>query len=530
MSLNFFCSMLVLLGLSFGVSAQISPGELANAHANLEGMSNCTKCHVLGEKLTNAKCLECHIEIKDLIARRRGYHASNAVEGKDCFSCHSDHHGRKFKIINFDKEKFDHKNAGYELSGKHKVLECTACHKPEFIKVKKSQKREASYLGLETDCRTCHADNHQNTISANCSSCHDVNSFKPASGFDHQKTKYQLTGKHARLECIKCHPVVIKNGKKFQQFAGIQYNNCTNCHKDVHENKFGNDCWKCHNVESFQNITGLKTFDHSKTNFLLTGKHLSVSCKSCHKSSYAVKMNHGLCKDCHSDYHKNQFTKAGISPGCEECHNTGGFSNTLYSIEKHNKTNFTLEGGHLATPCISCHKKEKEWKFNEMGRVCADCHDNIHKNIINEKYFPNQDCRSCHSISSWHEVKFDHNLTKFPLLDKHAELPCRKCHFVEEREGTMKQKFSGNLVNCISCHADVHNHQFDENGISTCEKCHGFSSWKVAVKFNHDNTRFKLGKSHGAVNCDKCHDQTKTGTGTYINYKINKIKCASCHS
>lgn len=185
MGLNYFCSMLVLFGLSVEVSAQISPGELANAHANLEGMSNCTKCHVLGEKLTNAKCLECHIEIKDLIAGRRGYHASNVVEGKDCFSCHSDHHGRKFKIINFDKEKFDHKNAGYELSGKHKVQECTACHKPEFIKVKKSQKREASYLGLESDCRTCHADNHQNTISANCSSCHNVNSFKPASGFDH---------------------------------------------------------------------------------------------------------------------------------------------------------------------------------------------------------------------------------------------------------------------------------------------------------------------------------------------------------
>ena len=31
-------------------NAQISPGELTKSHAHLEGMLNCTKCHVLGDK------------------------------------------------------------------------------------------------------------------------------------------------------------------------------------------------------------------------------------------------------------------------------------------------------------------------------------------------------------------------------------------------------------------------------------------------------------------------------------------------
>jgi hypothetical protein len=342
--------------LSLKVSAQISPGELANAHANLEGITNCTKCHVLGAKLTNTKCLDCHKEIKELIAQKKGYHVSKGVTGKECFSCHSDHHGKKFRIINFDKDKFDHKEAGYELLGKHKEQQCTACHKPEFIKVKISQRKEASYLGLQTDCRICHADYHRNTLSSDCASCHNFNAFKPAPVFDHQKTKYPLLGKHAQVVCEKCHKIEVLNGEKSQQFAGVLFNNCTNCHKDPHNNKFGQICQKCHTVESFHNIAGLNTFDHSKTNYPLTGKHQVVNCTSCHKGNYTLAIKHANCTDCHSDYHKGQFAKNGISPDCIECHNTESYTKTLYTVERHNKTNFALDGKHLTALCSSCQK------------------------------------------------------------------------------------------------------------------------------------------------------------------------------
>lgn len=604
LKLDFLFLLLTIILLSLNASAQISPGDLAKAHSNLEGITNCTKCHVLGEKLTNAKCLDCHTEIKELVNSKKGYHASKEVSGKECFTCHSDHHGRNFKIINFDKDKFDHRQAGYELLGKHMVIECTACHKAEFIKVKKSQRSELSYLGLQTDCRICHLDYHQNTLPANCATCHNFAAFKPAPLFDHQKSKYPLLGKHAKIDCEKCHKIEIQNGKKFQHFTGIQFNSCTNCHKDPHSNKFGQVCNKCHNEESFHNITGLKTFDHSKTNYPLTGKHLSVNCVACHKGIYNVPIKHDLCKDCHTDYHKGQFAKNGVSPDCAECHNTEGYSNTLYtveqhnkttfaldgkhltapctschkkdtewqfkgvgkicgdchtdyhkgqfakgvispgcnechnteaftidlySIEKHDKTNFPLEGAHLATPCVACHKTGKEWQFKEMGKFCVDCHANIHKNVIDDKYYPNQDCRRCHNVSTWHEVKFDHNPTGFALSGKHAEIACKECHLIKKNDGTVQQKFAGYSGKCLTCHKEVHYHQFDENGISPCEKCHSFSSWKADL-FNHDNSRFKLGAAHKDVKCEKCHDQAKTETGTYIRYKINKLKCADCHS
>ena len=80
--------------ISFRLSAQLSPGDLSNPHSNLEGISNCTQCHVLGNKQTNEKCLACHTEINERISSKKGYHSSSEVKGKQCFSCHSEHNGK----------------------------------------------------------------------------------------------------------------------------------------------------------------------------------------------------------------------------------------------------------------------------------------------------------------------------------------------------------------------------------------------------------------------------------------------------
>ena len=99
--------------------AQISPGELATVHSNLEGVSNCTKCHILGEKVSNEKCLDCHLELKERTSQAKGYHASAEVKSKECAVCHSDHHGLNFQIVKFDEKKFDHNLTGFQLKGAH---------------------------------------------------------------------------------------------------------------------------------------------------------------------------------------------------------------------------------------------------------------------------------------------------------------------------------------------------------------------------------------------------------------------------
>ena len=517
----------------YNTHAQISPGKLVSAHSKLEGLSNCTACHELGKKVISEKCLDCHKEIKNLISQKKGYHSSTEVTGKDCFSCHSDHHGLKFQIIRFDTIHFNHQMAGYELKGKHAKISCSACHKSEFVKSKTSQKHEGkSYLGLDTKCLSCHTDYHQKTLSADCATCHIPDAFKPATAFKHQNTKYPLVGKHLEVTCLKCHPKEVKEGKDFQKFSGVAFSNCTDCHKDVHENKFGQDCRKCHSENSFHQITtaAVGKFDHSKTDFPLVGKHLSVDCKKCHKgSSYTTPIKFEHCTDCHIDFHKGQFTKNSIVTDCKECHTVNGYLGSSYTIERHNNINFKLDGGHAATPCIACHKKGTEWQFRITDVRCISCHENIHKNHIQDKFIPEGKCESCHNTIEWSKITFDHKTTEFDLKGKHAEKSCRDCHFKKGADELVIQSFRELKTNCESCHTDVHQNQFSLNGVVECTSCHGgFDNWK-ADRFNHDTTKFKLDGGHKGVDCKKCHLENKSGTIPFIQYKNTDTKCISCH-
>ncbi|MCF8365195.1 MAG: cytochrome C [Bacteroidales bacterium] len=512
-----------------GISAfgQLSPGDLAEVHAHLEGLSNCTKCHTLGNKVSDDKCLDCHKEIKNLIGQNRGYHVSLEVKTKNCFECHNDHHGRNFQIIRFEADKFDHNLSGYELSGAHSKKDCKDCHKPDFIVSSKYKEKKNTYLGLETACLSCHKDYHQGTLPANCSECHTLEKFKPAPKFDHNKAKFQLRGKHQTLECIKCHKIGEKDGEKYQEFIGIEYANCTNCHEDVHKNKFGTNCIKCHNEESFHEIKNLDVLDHDRTSFPLKGKHIAVECKKCHKTNYTNPLPHASCLDCHEDYHKGQFIRDGKNTECTSCHSVQGFQGSSYTIERHADSKFPLTGAHVATPCFACHKKNEEWNFKKTGINCIDCHTDIHDLFIDKKYYPEADCKKCHETSRWRTIFFDHQLTEFKLLDAHAKLTCRDCHF-PETGGIKVQRFKELNAECIQCHQDIHYSQFETGGKTDCLRCHAFTDWK-AEKFDHDKTRFVLDGKHRDVACIQCHKEVTVDNKTYIKYRLERFKCEDCH-
>jgi nitrate/TMAO reductase-like tetraheme cytochrome c subunit len=519
---------LLIIALFLKVEGQISPGELADPHAHLEGISNCTKCHELGEHVSDAKCLACHKEIKSRVDQKKGFHSSGEVTTKNCAVCHNDHHGRKFEIVHFDKNKFDHKTTGYILEGKHKEKQCVDCHKAENIKDESIRKKKFTYLGLDSKCLSCHKDYHQQTLSNDCASCHNFDSFKPAKKFNHQTTKFPLKGKHAEVTCAKCHPMEKKNDKDFQRFSGLEFANCVACHKDVHDNKFGNDCRKCHSETSFHQISGLNTFEHNKTDFPLKGKHQTVQCKSCHKGSYTAPVKSARCMDCHTDYHKGQFISKNKISDCKDCHDVNGFKSSSFTIDQHNKINFRLEGAHLATPCFSCHKTTEEWNFRFQETKCIACHENIHKNFIDAKYIPEERCEKCHNVSGWDKVSFDHKTTDFELLGKHAQKTCRDCHFKEGSDMSTIQVFAELKPDCESCHTDIHQKQFSTEGKTNCNSCHGFENWK-AERFNHNLTRFKLEGGHKGVECKKCHFQNKSETIPFIQYKNTNRECKSCH-
>lgn len=513
----------------FTVEAQISPGDLANPHSHLEGISNCTQCHVLGDKVSREKCLLCHTEINDRTTQQKGYHSSSEVKAKECIVCHSDHHGKNFQLIRFDATKFDHSLTGYSLSIPHAKKDCKDCHIIKFIADQKIKTKKYTYLGLNQECLTCHADYHQKTLSSTCMNCHNSDAFKPATKFNHNSARFHLEGKHINVECIKCHKVETKDGKKFQQLRGIRDFNCVGCHKDPHQNKFGLNCKQCHNEDSFLIIKGGEQFDHNKTNYKLEEKHLLVNCKACHKTKFTDPLKFKLCADCHTDYHKKQFVRNGVSPDCSKCHSLKGFTQFSYTLDQHNLGTYPLQGSHLAIPCTDCHKKQPVWNFRGIGINCKDCHRDIHQNMIASKYYPEANCKICHNESRWSDVTFDHSKTDFILTGAHTKQNCRACHNTKASAGNSQAKFSGLAKNCSDCHKDNHYRQFEKSGITNCTECHDTENWK-AYKFDHNKTAFKLDGKHINVSCTKCHKPQQEVSNFYVKYKLKVFTCESCHS
>ncbi|MFH0759315.1 MAG: cytochrome C [Bacteroidota bacterium] len=519
---------LVLSVFICNLGAQISPGELSRQHAHLEGLTNCTKCHILGEKVSNEKCLDCHLEIGVRIAAGSGFHSSTEVKGKACIECHSDHHGKNFQMIRFDTDQFNHALAGYDLQGAHAGITCRNCHKTEYITDPEIKAKASSYLGLDQKCLSCHTDHHMGTLPSDCASCHDFKAFKPASKFDHMEARFPLRGRHAQVDCKLCHKIEMQNGREVQQFTGLVFGKCTNCHKDVHENKFGQNCTQCHSEVSFQQVKGIKNFNHALTSYPLEGKHSRVACAGCHKSGYSEELKHNRCSDCHTDYHKNQFMSEGQSPDCAECHSIRGFEQTSFTIEKHNDGSFQLTGAHLATPCFDCPKNNDNWSFRQIGLNCKDCHQDVHGPTLAKKYDPEPFCVNCHSTSRWSDIAFDHTKTGYTLGGAHSKQACKSCHFKNVEQGLPVRQFTPLTSACTGCHKDAHQKQFEESKGTTCLKCHDYFDWSAGL-FNHDKTAFPLDGKHEQVACARCHPKVTGVQNTYTLYKLNSTACESCH-
>lgn len=507
---------------------QLSPGDLTQSHADLEGISNCTQCHELGKQVSSAKCLECHEDIKELITADRGLHAHPDTRSKDCFSCHSEHHGRKFDMVRFNQDNFDHSLTGYDLEGQHDAIECRDCHKKEFIEEQEISSRDGTFLGLSTDCVACHDDFHQGTLGEDCASCHNLEAFRPAPGFDHQVTAFPLVGGHVDVDCAACHPMTSLNGADFQTFKDIAFDDCAACHEDPHNDQLMGDCAQCHVEKSFALFTGQTGFDHSQTPFELKGSHQSTSCFACHTNTHeanTVFQDHlGIeetnCASCHEDAHEGKFGQ-----DCAQCHIEESFV-LLKNMDQfdHDLTDYPLEGRHKSVDCKACH--EESYTNVIDFSTCTTCHEDYHKGEFIEKGVV-QDCAGCHTVTAgFEETSYtiaQHQASPFPLKGAHMATPCFACHMSED-----EWHFRDIGSDCAHCHEDVHNGSFEANGATDCTRCHDSNNWFPSL-FDHDNTAFALEGKHAEAECAACHKPYEDNGEIFVQYKIEKFECIDCH-
>lgn len=529
------------------VFAQLSPGELSASHQHLSGIRNCTNCHVLGkgQRVADKKCLECHQPLVRRINSGRGYHAR--IEGR-CVDCHSEHNGEEFRLIYWKngRDQFDHAQTGFILRGKHKGVTCKKCHRTDFIvdedvlqwerkHIDKSQ--EMAFLGLPTQCIGCHKDYHQGQLSEMCEDCHIEDSWKPAQKFDHTTAKFPLSGKHQGVQCKECHKreTVTSGLEPTVRYVGLEYRECSACHKDVHKGQFESNCAKCHTSKGWQMIERGK-FNHDLTDYALRGKHATVSCERCHKPGEPKKpFLHGHCVDCHDDYHEGQFTNRQTGIGCEPCHSVDGFIPAKYTVQDHRQTRFPLTGAHAAQPCIFCHEVEESEReiFRWELLKCPACHEDIHQGQFAER-LQGADCDICHRLSAWADLKFSHEDSEFLLRGAHRTTACSQCHKPQNPEDQKSPvQYTRLSKECASCHEDIHYGQFikEERKKLNCEGCHTSSAW-TQVLFDHNSmSRFPLKGKHNDVACRECHpvvvDERER---PFVRYKPLGVACQDCHS
>ncbi len=530
--------------------AQISPGPLSRPHAELEGSRNCLECHSKGQGVDRAKCLSCHKILGDRISRGLGLHAQPGYEG--CHTCHIEHHGADYELVwwgDAGLAAFDHGLTGWELEGAHDRVECRSCHTAANIgqpgPMRTARKNlDRSYLGLKSECRSCHEDEHRGQFEGrDCLSCHALDAFKPASGFDHSTAEFILTGGHANVACADCHrEESALDGATFSRFRPIAHQQCSSCHRDPHRGELGDQCSSCHATASWYTTPG---FDHSATRYPLTGRHRQVACADCHREGRGELRFRGLafgeCSDCHSDPHE-----ARLGLQCASCHATSGWETVRAGAFDHGQTEFALEGAHTSVDCAACHLPGRPLRISDFGR-CASCHEDSHLGQFANRA-DGGECASCHTVASFVPTTFavaDHLTGRFPLEGLHQGVTCVECHvetsFRRRTDGeiVVARKFAFQRLACVECHTDPHEGTTDpwltRAGLvdAGCAACHGEAGWKESV-FDHSTTAFALKGAHREASCGKCHAaevDVVVETADRLPLRLGGLdaECATCH-
>lgn len=489
----------------------VAPGPLSKAHASLEGVTNCVRCHDASGSGSAARCLSCHKPIAERIARKTGVHRGVT---DDCARCHAEHGGPASDLRRLDVKTFDHAaETGFALEGRHASVaaKCAACHP------------KRSFLEARPVCSACHQDVHKNNLGHECAKCHSPSvSFKAArTQFDHGRTEFTLVGAHRGVACEKCHAGGV--------FRGLQHDTCTPCHQEPHRRKFGSACTTCHNMDGWST----HIVDHRKTGFTLLGAHSQLACAKCHPSGMTKPLRSDQCSACHANLHRSS-----IREDCRGCHNESGWRGA--SFDHRGRTTFPLDGKHGGLLCRKCHTgitpenvpaDRKVIDFSGMKADCASCHaDTAHKGSYGRV------CDVCHRPTTFKVAGFAHPRTPDFFAGRHVGVTCAKCHLRATPQPSHAVTIAASgppkppSMACRECHADVHLGQVG----AACERCHTIGAERFAPsRFSHEQAAFPLAGRHQTVACAKCHpSETRAfpaGRGTAMLLTGRPTTCAGCH-
>ncbi len=536
-------------------------------HAELALSNTCESCHTTEPGWSPATMENhnsffvldgAHLEVENDCM---GCHDGNYIDSPNtCYGCHSENYNQSVNpnhqtlglstecevchtaAPDWQPASFAVHNDYYALNGAHNSIanDCFTCH-------------EGDYVNTPNLCFGCHASDYNETtnpphaasqFSTECETCHSETAWSPST-FDHDGSYFPIySGKHAGEweSCNECHTTP----NNYTLFS------CIDCHEhnatDTNDDHNGiggyvyesNACYSCHPTGDGEG------FNHSTTDFPLTGEHVNADCIQCHEGGFAGTSM--VCSDCHqSDYNQAtnpNHTQAGIPSTCETCHTTNaGWAPAGFPI--HGDV-YPLTGAHLTiqNECVTCHQGD----YNNTPNTCAACHTADYTNSVNPNHLQSNiptNCENCHtSAPGWAPATCSIHNDYFVLNGAHIAVDCFACH-------------EGNYTNtpnvCFSCHTSDYNETTNPNHIeaqfpTSCESCHTETAWTPST-FDHDGQYFPIysGSHKGEwntcadchttpgnfaeFNCIICHTQNETNDDHQgvSGYQWNSEACFACH-
>ena len=423
---------------------------LNGAHERLD----CAKCHPGGKYTgTPLDCYACH---SAKYAATTSPNHTAAGFGTACQTCHT--------TAAWKPASFDH-SSKFALTGAHTRTDCAKCHPG------------GRYTGTPKDCYSCHQAKYAATTNPNhaasgfptqCQTCHNTSAWKPAS-FDHNQTRFALTGAHSRTDCAKCHPGGRYTGTPTDCYSCHQakYNATTN--PNHASAGYPTQCQNCHSTSAWKPAS----VNHNQTKFPLTGAHTAVACAKCHVGGKYT----GTPTDCFSCHQAKynattspNHASAGYSTQCQTCHTTSAWKPATFS-----HTKFPLTGAHTSVDCAKCHVGGR---YAGTPSDCWSCHQAKYNATTNPNHasagFPTA-CQTCHSTSAWKPSTFNHDGPYFPIYS-----------------GTHR----GRWTSCGECHNVPSNFKAFE-----CILCHAHSN-KTKVDSDHKGEK---GYVYASASCYSCH-------------------------
>lgn len=579
----------VVVGLVVLDSGRTSPGEVSAVHAGIHGKlgrSDCEACHGSREVAFADACLECHAAIAAQLTAQEGLHgALEAAAARDCASCHAEHHGKDFAIVSdhsflkagfTDRKSFDHGAFGYEMEGVHTVLGCVDCHPHADAAV--LPQGEQRFLGLGSDCASCHEDPHAGRMADACESCHGQKEpFALVAEFAHNP-RFPLDGAHGHTACLDCHPQEALHS--VEALAGKTpppaWRACSDCHPNQHDARFlaSAACEDCHpnSHKSFAEASAHMTADeHAASGFPLEDPHAGLTCEECHARDLAGGFAERFpgreaddCARCHEDPHGGQFLAGGTVASCLACHERHAFLPHEFDLDRHALTQFALTGAHQETDCADCHEVPAApagapRRFRGTDTECAACHADAHQGAFagDAASDGGRSCSVCHSTAHFRDLDaagFAHAaLTGFALEGAHARAECEACHARAAQPDALGRTFGfaaaappDDASGCTACHDNPHGLAFDGpgrpqqvGGATGCARCHTLESFSAArgKSFDHSAwTGFALTGAHRIAACTACHAETQDPAFAHGKLGLSSDKfpgprgeCATCH-